>query len=182
MKQKLELWLVRHGQTTWNLSRRISGWSDVPLTDLGREQAQNLAPLLADKKFDSVWSSDLVRATETAVLAYGEDFTKTDGLREINFGNHEGQSWGKLDEKNVEEIMEFKSYCAPGGESIATFEARIKGFIENLSEGRHLLFCHGGVVRALTYKLGLDRFLSNCGLAVVDWSGQELICVKEMGS
>ena len=58
----LILWLVRHGQTTWNSQGLISGWTDVPLTVRGEDMARALRPRLSRESFDEVWSSDLQRA------------------------------------------------------------------------------------------------------------------------
>jgi len=58
----LELWLIRHGQSTWNAERRIQGFSDAPLSDLGKEQAALLNTRLKDIHFDKIYASDLERA------------------------------------------------------------------------------------------------------------------------
>ena len=92
----VELWLVRHGETTYNAARRIAGWCDPPLTDLGRQQAMAVGPKLDGTKFDSVWSSNLQRAVETSRLAWG-DATPDERLRECNFGAWEGRPFDEVD-------------------------------------------------------------------------------------
>ena len=57
--------LVRHGQSLWNLEDRFTGWVDVPLTDLGREEARRAGQLLKDFKFDVAYTSNLARAQNT---------------------------------------------------------------------------------------------------------------------
>ncbi|MCA9797558.1 MAG: histidine phosphatase family protein, partial [Candidatus Eremiobacteraeota bacterium] len=65
----LEVWWIRHGQSTWNEEGRWQGHADVPLTELGRQQARSLQARLAGIGFDQVFSSDLERASQTASLA-----------------------------------------------------------------------------------------------------------------
>jgi probable phosphoglycerate mutase len=72
-----ELWLVRHGETPASKGRTLAGWTDVPLTPHGEEQAAALRPLLAREQFDGVWSSDLRRTVtrfEGFVAPGGESF------------------------------------------------------------------------------------------------------------
>jgi len=98
MQGSLELWLVRHGETTYSESRLLAGWTDCPLTERGREQAKALSPVLGENRFHAVWSSDLARAVTTARLAWGEP--KIDArLRELNFGPLEGRSYDDVDEE-----------------------------------------------------------------------------------
>jgi 2,3-bisphosphoglycerate-dependent phosphoglycerate mutase len=179
MKDRLELWIVRHGQTDWNAAGRLAGWSDVPLTALGEQQARLLRPKLDGEKFDGVWSSDLVRAVSTARLAHGE--ARSDKrLREINFGSLEGMLWNEVDPKIAEALYNFDwSFSAPDGEGLAELRERVHGFLKDLSFGRHLIFTHGGVIRLLTGDLGVDRFLTNGALIAVDWTAGEVLFVHE---
>jgi 2,3-bisphosphoglycerate-dependent phosphoglycerate mutase len=85
--------LARHGETDWNRERRWQGHSDRPLNDTGREQAETLAAQLADEPIAAVYSSDLVRAHETARIVaerLGLDVVAVPGLRERRFGSWEG--------------------------------------------------------------------------------------------
>ena len=60
------LYIARHGQTTWNAQNKVCGITDVDLTDKGREQAKELALVVADKSIDVIISSPLKRAVETS--------------------------------------------------------------------------------------------------------------------
>ena len=85
--------LARHGETDWNVERRVQGHSDTPLNDTGRAQARALAEELAGEPIDAVYSSDLVRAHETARIVAaqrGLEVTAIRDLRERNFGTWEG--------------------------------------------------------------------------------------------
>lgn len=174
----VELWLVRHGQTVANEEGRFSGWSNVALTAQGEAEARALAPLFSGVLFEGVWSSDLGRALATARLAWGEP--RPDArLRELHFGALEGQRWADLDPALRQSLLDFDGFSAPGGESLAAFEHRLRGFLSTLPPGRHLLFTHGGVVRLLTRGLGVDRFLPNGVVVGLDWTAQRLLFVRE---
>ncbi len=123
-KPRLELWLVRHGETTYSASKRVAGWSDPPLTDNGRRQAAALRPVIDGTEFDGVWSSDLQRAVESARLAWGEA-TPDPRLRECNFGSLEGCSYQEADTTYGEVFRSFRDFQAPDGESHADFCARV---------------------------------------------------------
>ncbi len=178
MKHVVELWLVRHGETTSNSDGLLAGWSDVPLTLRGEAQARLLRNKLEGESFINVWSSDLVRAMTTARLAYGEP-TPDKSLREINFGDLEGFRWDEIDTEYQAGLLGFKDFTAPGGEDLQAFEARVHKFLNSLSEGRHLIFTHGGVIRMLTRDLDLDRFVLNGTLVAVDWTKKKLLFIKQ---
>ena len=86
-----ELWVVRHGESTWNADGRYQGQTDVPLSMVGVLQASSLAERLTSQRFAAVYSSDLVRAQRTAEIVTerlsGEPQVQTvPGLREIDVG------------------------------------------------------------------------------------------------
>jgi len=173
----LELWLVRHGETTHSRDGLLAGWADVPLTETGVAQAAAVAPLLAAERFASVWSSDLSRAVRTARLAWGDALPEP-RLREINFGGLEGLPWATLDEAQRRALASFSGFAPPGGETIEAMRARVHAFLGELPPGRHLLFTHGGVIRALTREAGEDAFLPTGSLAALDWSARRLLFVR----
>jgi probable phosphoglycerate mutase len=150
----------------------------VSLTDLGERQARFASRHLAGLSFDGVWSSDLARAVATARLAWGEP-TPDRRLRELSFGELEGRQWGELGGDREAALLEFKRFCAPGGEDLSELRERVLGFVGGLVPGRHLVFTHGGVIRMLTADLGQDRFLPNGAVAVLDWTGRRLLHVFE---
>ena len=181
MDEAIVLWLVRHGETTYSASKRVAGWSDPPLTDNGRNQAEALRPVIDGRHFDGVWSSDLQRAVESARLAWGEPRTDQ-RLRECDFGALEGCTYEEADSAHREVFHEFRNFQAPDGESHEVFQRRVLDFVRSLDPGRHLLFVHGGVVRALTQDLGLDRFVPTGSLVGLDWAAQEVLFVREAGN
>lgn len=87
------LHFIRHGETDWNVNRRVQGTTDVALSSRGREQAEELASRLADRPIGAIYSSDLRRALETArplAERLGLELIVDPILRERNFGVFEG--------------------------------------------------------------------------------------------
>ena len=94
------LFLIRHGQTTANETGTYSGQTDVMLTELGKAQAEAIRPVLAQYKFDRVYSSDLTRAIDTQKLAIPEaQGICSPLLREMDVGSLAGQSIKAVKEK-----------------------------------------------------------------------------------
>ena len=92
-RMKILFYFIRHGQTDWNLAHRIQGAKDIPLNETGRKQARMLAEGMKDRPVDSVYTSPLLRARETAqyVADYqGVQVYMVRGLEEINYGEWEG--------------------------------------------------------------------------------------------
>jgi probable phosphoglycerate mutase len=152
----LKLWLVRHGATDWSDADRLNGWTDVPLNEPGSRQARSLTEGLARRRFTGVWSSDLVRATETARLAAREAVGDS-RLRELNFGRLEGSRWDECPPEVRGALLASDGFRAPGGESVAELRSRVFGFLDTLAGGEHLVFTHGGVIRLLLREAGRDR-------------------------
>lgn len=165
------VWLVRHGETDWNAAGRFQGWTDVPLNGTGRSQAEALAEVLEEETFDGVWSSDLTRAVETARIAVGEP-TEDSRLRELDFGDMEGAVWDQLDPEIRTALKEFDTFESPGGESAAGFADRVFDFFDDLPIGRHIVFAHGGVIRAVARACGSEGFPSHADVVKVDWTGR----------
>jgi len=136
MKANLELWLVRHGETTFSATKRVAGWSDPPLTAVGRRQAADLREVLDGREFVGVWSSD---------------------LEECHFGDIEGCTYDEADADYGEVFRAFRGFSTPGGESHLQLHDRVCEFIEGLESGRHLLFAHGGVIRFVHEPGNSDR-------------------------
>lgn len=137
----LELWLVRHGQTDWNIEGRFQGQADVPLNAAGRAQAQQLSQELAEQDFVAVYSSDLVRARETAeILAAPHHMpVQVDSrLREIHQGEWEGmpgaevvKRFGLDPDMTKPRSLHFR---APGGESVCEVAERVGEALEDIHE------------------------------------------------
>jgi len=114
-----------HGTTYDNVAERCSGWKQVELTELGKERATNLGKLTKDLKFDVIFTSDLIRAIDSANLAWPTQAKIQDKrLRECNYGKYDGGSKELVVyEEHIEEPF-------PEGESLKDVENRIKEFIQ----------------------------------------------------
>jgi 2,3-bisphosphoglycerate-dependent phosphoglycerate mutase len=95
----MRLYLIRHAQTAWNLEQRAQGHSDIPLDEIGEQQAIELGKAFQGVQLGRVFSSDLKRSVQTAdrvVEATGAPMELTRDLRERSFGIHEGESFSKI--------------------------------------------------------------------------------------
>lgn len=115
---KVELWLVRHGETEWSADGRHTSVTDIPLTDRGRERAQELRDYLAGRKFAAVFVSPMQRAKETCEIAgYGSVAMVDQNLKEWNYGESEGKTTAEMREKYGPEWSVWNSEIV-GGESV----------------------------------------------------------------
>jgi 2,3-bisphosphoglycerate-dependent phosphoglycerate mutase len=153
----LELWLIRHGETDWNVDGRIQGFADQPLNDKGRRQAGLLAGRLRDTGFDAVYASDLERARVTAEMGLpGADVRLDPRLRELSYGIFEGKSWTTLDAREAAAARHWSEdrfgRRIPGGESYGDLMERVAAFHADLpTRGRVAAFSHGGTIRSALY-------------------------------
>lgn len=168
-------WLIRHGETQWNADRRLQGWRDIDLNDVGMQQAEQLAEHLSSANFtariDHVVSSDLARAHQTATVSahhFGVPITTTPTLRERNYGIYEGHPLTVVQGRRAGlKDFNLRDPHAPiqDGETLTVFAQRIKGAFEDLAvayPGRNVMvFAHGGVIDIvwrLTQQLDLEAF------------------------
>lgn len=163
-----QLWLVRHCATDWSDAGRFNGWTDVPLNEGGRIGARSLRAGLAGTDFDGVWSSDLSRCLDTARLAGWPKAIPDRLLRELDFGALEGLTWDECSASDREGLLDFDSFAAPDGETTAQLRARVRKFTEQLTPGVHLVFTHGGIIRALVRERASDRAVATGDLVTID--------------
>jgi glucosyl-3-phosphoglycerate phosphatase len=128
----LVLW--RHGQTDYNLQRRFQGQSDMPLNELGLQQAAQAAPYLAALRPAAIFSSDLSRASVTA-----DALARLTGLPvqfEKNLRERSGGSWEGLSEREIAERypVERVTWSPPDGELAATVADRASGALQRIAD------------------------------------------------
>ena len=185
----LNLILVRHGETEWNVQRRYQGQSDIPLSAIGEQQAKLVAKCFVNRKIDAAYASDLKRAWQTAtVIAEKNSLTiiSEPRLREINFGVLEGLTWDEAEIKHPETLkMWLEDYNQPpeGGETMDAFSLRVLSFLRELQEEYTdetiLLVAHGGVLREIiriTLELPAEKLWA---LAMDNASINELMLGKD---
>jgi probable phosphoglycerate mutase len=145
----LELVLVRHGETEWSRDGRHTGATDVPLTEVGREQAGAVREALAGESFGRVLTSPLARAADTARLAGYGDAEPRDELREWDYGEYEGRRTAEIREERPGWTLWRDG--VPGGETAAQVGARVDRLLAELrrDDGRVLAFAHGHLLRVL---------------------------------
>ena len=150
----MTLYLIRHGETAWNVEGRMQGGRDSALTARGRAQAERLGVLAATHGLTPLpaFASPLRRAAETAALA-GLSAVPMDDLAELGMGAWEGRLRADLtDAAGVTWKL-----AAPGGEGAAAFETRIARVLRALPRPA-VVVTHGMVLIALRARLrGLDR-------------------------
>ena len=151
--------LVRHGQSVGNANRIYLGHTNLGLTERGKTQAQCTAERLRDEKIDAIYSSDLLRAHDTAVPhseIHGLPINDRQELREVNVGVWEGMSIDDMirdyhDEFVIEWRQNFGTFTPPGGESMPDVGRRIYKAVEEIAKAHEgqtvLITSHAAAIR-----------------------------------
>jgi broad specificity phosphatase PhoE len=180
------LYLVRHGETDWNVEGRLQGGQNIPLNDLGRLQAKEAAGRLRDlgvvyDDLDYV-CSPMDRARETMEIfrdtigLVPQRYRVEETLREITFGEWEGMTWREVRKAHPDQAV-FRErdkwgYVPPGGESYAMLSERVRPWLSALTRPT-LTVSHGGIARAI---LALTGAAKPRDAATTDiWQGKILV-------
>jgi broad specificity phosphatase PhoE len=172
--------LMRHGETDWNIQRRIMGQAAIPLNANGVEQARVAARALARLGVESIIASPLLRAVQTADIVAEESGARvvTDArLGEVQFGRWQGMTFEQIrEDPDYEAFLEDPiRRPTPGGETIEQVQLRALAVVEELPPGsRALLISHGDIIRStLCHYLGLalEEFrrirVDNCAISSI---------------
>lgn len=155
------LFLVRHGETDWNITGRWQGHADVPLNQIGIEQARRVAARFAadGSPIAAIYSSDLSRAFVTAEAigqALGMQPVPVQELREIDLGRWSGHTRAEIaefDSATLAQLDANKDVPRGGGESMAALQQRMVAVTERLARNHPddtiILVSHGGSIRTL---------------------------------
>lgn len=191
-----EILLIRHGETAWNAIRRLQGHLDIPLNVEGMRQAAALARAIEDEALDAVYSSDLLRARQTATAIAaprGMEVRLDRGLRERCYGAFEGMLYAEISKRYAQAFAAWKARdidarFPPGvhvAETMREFAARTIDAIKRIAgDGRHqriAMVAHGGVLECayraaqnmdFAQERSFDIF--NASVNRFSWNGSEL--------
>jgi broad specificity phosphatase PhoE len=137
----MKLYIVRHGQTDYNLNDLLQGWTDNPLNQEGLKQAEEISKILKNYKIEVIFSSDLKRAIQTAQIIqeanpHKPGLTIDSRIREQFMGDWEGKNFKKVLAENESFFRKAKEnpllYNPPNGEKFLDVIKRVKNFLEEL--------------------------------------------------
>ncbi len=165
-----KVYLVRHGETTWNAHSRAQGSKDIELSDRGRLQAQLLGKRLENYQVDYIYSSDLIRAYETATTIadfFHLEVNQIPGFREMSFGEWEGLTNDQIKQKYDSHFTIWRNQPheaqIPGGEMLLDVQKRgLQALHQLVNQHRNkniLIVSHGTALKAILLGL-LDIDLS----------------------
>jgi probable phosphoglycerate mutase len=157
------IYAIRHGETAWNKATRIQGQLDIPLNETGLRQADAVGRALAEATIDAIYSSDLIRAVQTATplaQAKGLNVVPVQGLRERHFGVWQGETYGEIEEKFPHDYSRWRlrepEFAVEGAENLIVFQARMAQALQTLAQAHPgqtiAVFTHGGCLDIL-YRL-----------------------------
>jgi broad specificity phosphatase PhoE len=155
--------LARHGESDWNAEQRWQGHSDRPLTETGLAQASALAERLGDFPLTAIYSSDLMRARETARAVAeprGLEVVLRVDLREVDCGSWSGRSHSEIPAEELERWRKGEKGWQ-GGESYEEMGVRLVAAIHDVARlhrgGQVLVVSHGAAIRAVhAHAVGLS--------------------------
>ena len=173
-----DIYFVRHAESFGNLTRRVYGWYDGLVTPKGYEQIETLKERFGDIKIDAVYSSDLLRACETAKAIYepkGLPLIKEPAFREIGFGKWEDRPWGELILTSGKEYDAWQTnpldFKVEGSETYQDVYTRARGALSKViseNEGKSVaIVSHGAAIRMLIHALRNNDDLA--GVETAEW-------------
>ena len=192
----VEIILARHGETAWNTAHIFRGRVDVPLSDIGLDQAERLGEYLSGDKIDVIYSSPLGRAVQTAgPIAHhqGLDVNTVANIIDIDYGEWQGLPSAEVKEKYPELYQDWldtpEQVRMPAGESLEDVRSRALPFLEDAvmrcGEGRIVLVSHRVVNKVLICALlRLDNSsfwnikLDTAGVTRFDFDGDRVVLIS----
>lgn len=191
-----KIYLIRHGQSLGNQERIYLGHTDLDLSEMGYEQARITADHLKDVKFDAIYSSDLLRAHNTAVphaKMRGLEVIDSRNLREIYLGDWENMKIEELIEKHYDSFVvgwkdHFGTFTVPGGEKVLDAGKRFYNEVLKIAKsniGKTILItAHAAVIRVFWSLINKVKpedmataipFPTNASYSTLSWNGAEFV-------
>ncbi|MCH4889163.1 histidine phosphatase family protein [Acidaminobacter sp. JC074] len=181
----MKVYLLRHGETDSNIRHEFAGITDSKLSDLGKKQAVDAHLRFEHLEFDTVLSSPLSRALDTARVFTDSKVVVHEGLKEMNFGMFEGLTYEEIKEKYPEQIeiwhKDTKNYVFPEGQSLRMFYDHVvetyQEILDTYKVENLLIVAHSGVIRCILAHEIAENFehywrysVDNCKLAVIEYT------------
>lgn len=181
----MRLYLIRHGQTRWNIEGKIQGKTDIPLNETGLCQAGCLAKAMERSDISAVYSSALKRARQTAERLAEEKGLPVhlmEELREVDFGLWEGKTWSEIERDYPKDFAGWSKNPVEtgptGGEQREDCQARCRKAVEQILSGPEsavAIVAHGGIlVYVIDYLLRnqtekQEIIVRNASISVVEY-------------
>lgn len=194
--------MIRHGETDWNVVRRLQGRADIPLNEEGRRLARITSKALEEVDFSVIYTSPLLRAKETATIIKADrdiPMIEEERIQEISFGIYEGYHCGKdnydiPDPAFIHFFEKPECYHPPqGAESIEQLCKRTSDFLQELIHNKTmeketvLISTHGAALRGLLSSInmgGIENFWKggvhkNCAVTILDVNDGQISLLEE---
>jgi len=191
----MRVYFLRHGETDWNVLRRLQGSIDTPLNQTGIEQAKRWRGYFDRLRLAGIYSSALDRALHTAHLATGRPACIMEEFNERSFGEWQGLTWPEL-ESTVSELdvrWRDNAFCPPGGESRSDLFSRVQSALQQItshhrSDDEVLIVAHGASGHAILAILlghpiearGSLPNLTNASLTIIELDSSSASLVASM--
>ncbi|AIF66958.1 phosphoglycerate mutase [Terribacillus saccharophilus] len=181
---KKTLYLMRHGQTLFNQRKKVQGWCDSPLTELGVKQAETAGKYFKERNiiFDNAYSSTSERASDTLELVTDMPYTRLKGLKEWNFGTFEGES------EDLNPPLPYNDFFVKyGGEDQKELQERMAAACQKIMEEDNevvLAVSHGAACRNFmrywehTSTIVQQNKIGNCCILKFEYENKEFKLVE----
>ena len=183
----IRLLFVRHGQTEFNVKKRVQGWCDSPLTQEGIKQARSLVDVLNEINLCAAYSSTSERCRDTLdIILKDQGIKKYDrkGLKEIYFGLAEGERIEKVFPNGTASLSGYQDIQGESKQqALNRFEHEIHSIVSLYEKGNVLIVTHGSILKeffshidkdfrqaAIKANGSVNKLISNCSLSVVEYN------------
>lgn len=156
----MEIYLIRHGMTIANKSKRYVGRTDLPVIEEGFEEIKSYISKNIYPDVDKIYSSPMQRCRQTTELIFpGKEYEIVDDFIEMDFGLFENLTYDEIVEKYGDSTEAFVNFDFPQGENMEDFTKRCnRAFTKILDKNTNcVIVCHGGVIMSLMAIYGIPR-------------------------